>query len=218
MGSVIDALTGELLYQHHSPLNCGASFERHGMPHVVIGTYTGEGIVFSIAYDGKVSHVSMLPLHTNAVKAVAASNGKIFSVCADTGASWFSIDDFREIARLDKAHDRIANGCAALPGGRFVSVSRDHTLRLWDNNQAIAIKTPHNRSIKCVSTSHCGRYIASGSYFGVVALYDTEHATWMQSVRPTTAGISSLCFDVGNNCFLAGSYDGKVYEIHTGEA
>jgi len=218
MGGVMDALTGELLYQHRSPLNCGAAFERGGVPHVVIGAYTGEGLVFSVAADGKVAHVATLPLHANAVKAVSVSNGQIFSVCADTGASWFAIEDFSEIARAEEAHGRIANGCAALPGGRFVSVSRDHKLRVWDNSKSTVINTPHDRSIKCVSASDDGRYVASGSYFGAVALYDLERAEWMRVVRPTTAGISSLFFDAANNCFLAGSYDGQVYEIRAGEA
>ena len=213
MGRVMDALTGELLYQHRSPLNCGAAFERNGITHVVVGAYTGEGLVFSVAADGHVEHVATLPLHANAVKAVAVSGGIIFSVCADTGASWFSTDELREIGRAQEAHDRIANGCAALPGGRFVSVSRDYRLRLWDGSHATIVATPHDRSIKCVAASDCGRYVSSGSYFGAVAIYDVERACWLRVQRPTTAGISSLCFDPAHQVFLAGSYDSRVYEI-----
>lgn len=213
MGKVMDALSGELLYQHRSPLNCGADFERNGVPHVVVGTYTGEGLVFACPDNGAVELVASLPLHANAVKAVAVSGGKIFSVCADTGASWFSVETLQEIGRLDGAHFRIANGCASLPGARFVSVSRDHKLRIWNGEEAQVIDTPHTHSIKCVATSDDGRVVASGSYFGMVALYDVTSATWSEVQRPTTAGISSLCFDAGRQCFLAGSYDGQVYEI-----
>ncbi len=213
MGCVMDALTGELLHQHRSPLNCGAAFERDGLPHVIVGTYTGEGLVFAVPADAPVRLVATLPLHANAVKAVAVSDGTIFSVCADTGASWFSIEDFCETARAQEAHDRIANGCAALPGGRFVSVSRDYKLRLWQHCQATVIDTPHDRSIKCVAASDDGRHVASGSYFGSVAIYDVDAACWLPVQRPTTAGISSLCYDAARGCFLAGSYDSRVYEI-----
>ncbi|MXN73964.1 hypothetical protein GR157_04320 [Burkholderia sp. 4701] len=217
IGAVVDALTNELLYQHHSPLNCGAAFERAGVPHFVIGTYTGEGLVFSVDARNVVTHVATLPLHANAVKSIAVSSGKIFSVCADTGASWFAIDDFAELARVYDAHDRIANGCAALPGGQFVSVSRDHALRIWSTDGVSVMPTPHKRSIKCVSTSDDGRYVATGSYFGTVAIYDRDRDTWARTVRPTTAGISSMCFDPETHCFLASSYDGHVYEVAAGE-
>jgi WD40 repeat protein len=213
MGCVMDALTGEVLHQHRSPLNCGAAFERKGVAHVVIGTYTGEGLVFSVASNGHARLEETLPLHANAVKAVATSAGTIFSVCADTGASWFSIDSLRETARSHGAHDRIANGCAALPKGRFVSVSRDHKLRIWDGTQATVLPTPHVRSIKCVAASDDGRYVASGSYFGVVAIYDVERSEWVKVVRPTTAGVASIFFDAASGAFLAGSYDSRVYDI-----
>jgi WD40 repeat protein len=160
--------------------------------------------------------VATLPLHTNAVKSVAVSDGKLFAVCADAGAAWFSVETFEEIARSKQAHSRIANGCAPLPGGRFVSVSRDRMLRLWNGTHATVIATPHARSIKCVATSDDGRLVATGSYFGVVAVYDLHSAAWSVVARPTAAGISSLCFDSSIGRFLGGSYDGRVYEIGGG--
>jgi hypothetical protein len=37
-------------------------------------------------------------------------------------------DDFRLMARIGRAHDRIANGCVGLPNGRFASISRDASI------------------------------------------------------------------------------------------
>lgn len=217
MGRVMDALSGELLHQHRSPLNCGVRFLKNGVPHVVVGTYTGEGLVFSVAADGAVRLEATLPLHANAVKAVAVSGETLFAVCADRAAAWFSLADFSELGRAEAAHGRIANGCAALPGGRFVSVSRDLKLRLWNADRSVqALATPHTHSIKCVAASDDGRFVASGSYSGVVALLDVDRLEWVAVVRPTTAGISSLIHDGASACFLAGSYDSQVYEIPTG--
>jgi len=215
LGTVYDGATGALIYQHRSPLNCGASFIKNGMPHVVIGTYTGEGLVFSVC-DGAVNHVATLPLHENAVKGVAVSGGVLFAVCADTSASWFSVDSYREVGRVKQAHERIVNGCAALPGGRFASVGRDYLLRIWDGASATVISTPHDHSVKCVSASADGRFVGTGSYSGVVAVYDVAGARWCTIVRPTTAGVSSLCWDERAGQFLASSYDGNVYRISAG--
>lgn len=213
LGQVFDAVTGEVLYQHRSPLNCGAAYEVDGVPQVVIGAYTGEGIVLALTPEGKVEHVDTLPLHTNAVKGVAVSGGRLFAVCADSAASWFSLETRTETARLDGAHDRIANGCAALPGGRFASVSRDLKLRIWDGAQATVVDTPHDHSIKCVAASADGHHIATASYSGLVAVYSTVTGSWTKVLRPTTAGISSLHHDREGERFLAGSYDGSVYEV-----
>ncbi|MER0448858.1 hypothetical protein ABR738_30615 [Streptomyces sp. Edi4] len=213
MGVLFDALTGEALHQHRSPLNCGAAFTREGRPHVVIGAYTGEGLVFSLDDDGKLVFERTLPLHANAVKDVAVFDDVIFSVCADTGAAWFSTADFTETARLDAAHDRIANGCAALGPGCFASISRDLRLRIWTGTSARTLTTPHDHSVKCVAASSDGRLIATAAYNGLVAVYDRDSDRWPVVVRPTTAGISCLHFDADRRRWLAGSYDGSVYEI-----
>jgi toxoflavin biosynthesis protein ToxC len=213
MGTVFDALTGEPLHQHRSPLNCGAAFEREGRPHVVIGTYTGEGLVFSIADDGTVAFETALPLHANAVKGVAVAQDTIFSVCADTEAAWFSAKTLTETGRTPGAHDRIANGCVGLPDGSFASVSRDLKLRVWTGQDATVLATPHDHSIKCVAGSSDGRYIATGGYNGLVAVYDRVSGEWPVIERPTTAGISTLHFDADHGLFLASCYDGRVYQI-----
>ncbi|MEJ1199872.1 MULTISPECIES: WD40 repeat domain-containing protein [unclassified Streptomyces] len=214
MGTVFDALTGKVLHQHRSPLNCGAAFVREGLPHVVIGTYTGEGLVFSLRPDGQFRLEETLNLHGNAVKGVAVSGDWIFSVSADAEAAWFSTASLTETRRAPQAHDKIANGCVGLGDGAFASVSRDLKLRVWTGDDAaVTLDTPHDHSIKCVSASADGRYIATGSYNGLVAVHDRATGTWPTVTRPTTAGISSLHYDGEAKTFLAGSYDSTVYEV-----
>lgn len=214
LGRLFDALTGNLVYEHHSPLNCGARFVRDGVDHVIIGAYTGEGIVFALPPGGRPEHVADLRLHDNAVKGVAASGDLIFSVCADGSAAWQSIGDLRTVRVLPGAHDRIANGCTGLGGGRFASVSRDLKLRLWEPDFTVRVRdTPHTHSIKCVAAGAGGRLIATGGYDGLVAVHDREADRWLVVTRPTSAGISSLAYDDDRRLFLASSYDGIVHEI-----
>lgn len=97
LGVLFDAVTGRQLYQHRSPLNCAAQFTGvNGTTCVVVGAYTGEGVVLELQGDGTLQHRTTLRLHDNAVKGLAVSGDSIFSVCADTGASWFDTSTLRE--------------------------------------------------------------------------------------------------------------------------
>ncbi|KOT34868.1 WD repeat-containing protein [Streptomyces caelestis] len=214
LGKIFDALTGRELHQHRSPLNCGASFERDGEQYAVVGTYTGEGILLKLTDDNGVTHVTDLPLHTNAVKGVAVSGDLLFSVAADASATWYRTPTLERVATTEAAHDKIANGCAGLGDGWFASVSRDLKLRIWNpRREADVLTTPHTHSVKCVAASDDGLSVATGSYDGSVAVYDRSTDTWGPVTRPTTSGISSLAYDARQDVFLAGAYDGQVYHI-----
>jgi WD40 repeat protein len=213
LGKVFDAYSGRELHQHRSPLNCGVGFTKDGADHVIVGAYTGEGLVFRVS-GNRADHVVDLPLHKNAVKGVAVSGDLIFSVAADSSATWYVAATLEHLATRDRAHDKIANGCTGLSDGYFASVSRDLKLRIWDPQQQVTVlDTPHTHSIKCVSASSDGRYVATGSYNGRVAIYDRQTGEWTKVVRPTTAGVSSLAYDSGTRLFLASSYDSHVYHI-----
>ena len=108
---------------------------------------------------------------------------------------------------------RIANGCAALGGGEFASVSRDLTLRIWRQDTCDTIPTPHDHSVKSVAASADGRLVATGSYAGAIAVHDLGTGEWPYIGRPTTAGISALHWDAVGARFLASSYDGSVYPV-----
>ncbi|MFL6110927.1 MAG: WD40 repeat domain-containing protein, partial [Catenulispora sp.] len=214
LGKLMDAGTGRVLHQHRSPLNCGVGFTANGAEYLLVGAYTGEGLVFRLDPDGELRHVTDVRLHENAVKGVAASGGLLFSVCADTGVAWHDAADLAEVHRIANAHDRIANGCVGLDGGRFASVGRDLKMRLWAPDfSSVSIPTSHPNSIKCVAADDEGRLVASGSYHGHVKVYDVERERFVAEDRPTTAGISSLAYDSARRLFLAASYDSSVYEI-----
>ncbi|HYO52888.1 WD40 repeat domain-containing protein [Archangium sp.] len=212
MGEVFDGVRGKSIYHHRSPLNCGATFTRNGVPHAIIGAYTGEGLVFRQEGDAIV-HVATVSLHENAIKGVACSGDTIFSVCATGAAAFHRIGDFGLVRRVDKAHERIANGCVALRDGRFASISRDRKLRLWHEGEATVFSSPHLNSIKCIAASADGRWLATGDYAGTLGLFDIERQKWARVIRPTASGISSVAPAPQPGTFTASSYDGQLYTV-----
>lgn len=213
LGQLFDTLTGEVLHTHHSPLNCGATFHRNGVPHVAIGSYTGECVVLRHGAGRVLELVTTLRPHDNAVKGIAANGRDIFTVCATGAAAFTSIAGFTRERLLPSAHDRISNGAALLRDGGFASVSRDRQLRLWRAEQVREIATPHSHSIKCVTVCPHTGLIATGSYNGLLAIYDERADAWVRIVHPTSAGISSLAPAREPGAFLASSYDGRVYTV-----
>jgi len=209
-GQLFDALTGRVLYQHRSPLNCAVEIPRDDERQAIVGTYTGEGLVFA-RREGNIELVDVVPMHGNAIKGIACNGPRIFSVDATGAAALHRTGDLTLEQRVPKGHLRISNGADSLPDGRFVSVSRDRKLRIWDGLGPTIVETPHTHSIKCVCAGR--RLVATGSYSGTVCLYHLEKRAWVHQERPTCAGISSLARGEEPDTFLASSYDGNVYEI-----
>ena len=201
-GAVYNALTGDLIYQNKSPLNCATIFNDY----LVIGTYTGEALFF----DSSLDFVKSVPLHDNAIKGLSAGNGTLFSVCANSDAVFYQENALHS---LKNAHSKIANGCVFLKDKSFASISRDLKLRVFTQDQTEIFDTPHENSIKCIMADTTGRYIATGSYGGQVALFDYIKKEWILNVRPTQSGISSITYDENQNRFLVSSYDGNIYPV-----
>src|SRR5580658_3119482 len=131
LGILYEARSGRALHQHRSPLNCGAVHDRGTAPaRAVVGAYTGEGLVLERA-GSQVRLVEELRLFDNAVKGVAISGDVLFAVCADTSVTWWDLLTSQRLRTVRPGHDRIVNGCVALPAGTFASVARDLTLRIW---------------------------------------------------------------------------------------
>lgn len=213
LGQLFDALSGEILYSHHSPLNCGAAFVRKGVAHVAIGCYTGECIVLCHGEGRTLDPVEVLHPHDNAVKGIAANGSHLFTVCATGAAAFTAIGSYTRQRLVPAAHDKISNGAALLPDGGFASVSRDRSLRLWRGEQMRRIATPHTHSIKCVAVCPRTGLIATGAYNGLLAIYDEHADAWLKVEQPTRSGISSLTPGRQPGTFLASSYDGQVYAL-----
>jgi WD40 repeat protein len=213
MGQLFDAQTGAVLYEHHSPLNCGVAFMRHGVSHVAVGSYTGEILIFRSDADGDLHLSTGLQVYENAIKGLSISDGLLFSVCASTDIAWHRIEDWSLQNRINKAHERIANDCCAIGHGRFASVSRDRTLRIWGAAANEVYQTPHENSVKCIAVNADNTALLTGSYRGTVAMFDLLRRCWISTHKPTISGISSIEWDTVKQCFLAASYDGNIYEV-----
>lgn len=215
-GQVFNALTGEVLHQHRSPLNCATLFSRNGKQCLMVGSYTGEGLLFTLDQDSLPAFEKEIKLHQNAIKGICCSENEIFSVCADYAVARHAIDTLTEKSYIANAHDKIANDCACAKA-LFVSVSRDLKIRLWLEDNVETIKTPHKNSIKCVAISDDSEYIASGDYRGYVSIYHRPTNKWVAWHHPTSSGISSLIFVPGHNHFVASSYDGCIHVMECEE-
>lgn len=216
-GKIFDALTGSLIYQHRSPLNCADTFVKEGKKMAVIGSYTGEAIVLEETGTGEVVFHSLIPMFENAIKGIACSQSLLFAVCATGKTCTYSISEFKEVPVFQISHEKIANGCASIGDERFVSVSRDLKLRVWDTKtgKVRIYETLHQHSLKCVSVSLDRKTVAIASYTGSVSFFDLTKEVFFKNTRVTAAGVSSLC--ATEDGFLASSYDGEIYEVKNNE-
>lgn len=211
-GVVYDAVSGEALYAHHAPLNCGVAFRRQGRSHVAVGSYSGDLLIFRVV-DDEIILERVLKAHENAIKGVATDGKRLFAGCADGELSIHDVETLERAALITGAHDNILNDACAYRNG-FATISRDLTLRLWGEGEPVVLATRHGNSIKCIASDAEGGLIATGSYVGLVAIYDADARCWLDApVRPTAAGLSSLTWHGGRQAFLAASYDGSIYEI-----
>jgi len=213
LGQLLDADSGQVLYQHHSPLNCGVAFEHQGKPHVAVGTYTGEILIFVATPAASWQLLKEIPVYANAIKGLSFSNGLLFSVCASTDIAWHDVNHWLLVERIEKAHERIANACCTIGPGRFASVGRDRSLRLWDGKKIERHESQHPNSIKCIAADAAQTMLLTGSYGGTLALFDLQRRCWTAFTKPTIAGISSIAWDEQNHQFLAASYDGQLYTV-----
>lgn len=211
LGILFDAVSGETLYRHHSPLNCGVTFSRQGKLHAAIGSYTGEVLVFSL--EPQLRLLTGRKIYENAVKGLVAGDRQIFSVCANTDVAWMDIDSLQVSRIVEKAHQRIANGCCRVGADSFASIGRDLQLLVYSGESIEAYQTPHRNSVKCIAASSDGKRIMTGSYGGTLAGFDSAAKKWLSFSRPTPSGISAIAYDQQNDRFLASSYDGNIYPV-----
>jgi WD40 repeat protein len=212
LGIIYDAYSQTEIYQHHSPLNCAISYRRNDDLYVVFGSYTGDLIIFK-KWQNILIFQHTLKIFDNAVKGLCINDHILFAVCANTRITWLESATFSVLRTLDRAHQKIINGCCALSPNSFATISRDLDLSIWTGEDKQTYPTPHPNSIKCISVSTDKKRIMTGAYTGTLAGFDVEKREWYKVERPTSSGISSLAYDDVLDIFYAASYDGQVYRI-----
>ncbi|RKH10158.1 WD40 repeat domain-containing protein [Corallococcus sp. CA047B] len=210
-GTLFDALTGQVLFEQPSPINCAVEVQRGGESLVVMGTYSGDAWLLARA-EGRMVLRERLSVFRAAIKGLAVHGGTLFATCADRTVAHISLSTL-EVTRTANAHERITNGAAALPDGRFASVGRDLMLRVWRQGQPSVFPTPHGRSVRCVASCPQTMLLATAAYDGTVALFDAARGEWLKTERLTDFGISTVSRGSRPGQFLASAYDGCVYEV-----
>ncbi|UAA37136.1 WD40 repeat domain-containing protein [Paraneptunicella aestuarii] len=213
-GEVFNALTGDVIYQHRSPLNCGATHKTDAGAFVYVGTYTGEVLVFDVSNDGKIQFSKEIQVHDNAIKDVATSATELFSVSASAGAAYNQLSDLQRSHLIEEGHSKIANGCSFVGNDQFASISRDLKLRVWRNHEAIVFDTPHQNSIKCIAYNPSSNMVATCDYTGHAGLFDMNTEQYVAFTRLTNCGLSCVTADDQGTGFKCSSYDGHIYDLN----
>ncbi len=214
LGQLFDAHTGALVFEFHSPLNCGTTFTRAGRLHLAVGTYTGELLIFDHADGDGIGLVATIAAFGSAVKGLTCNGDLLFAVCASTAIAWYDCASLTLTRAVAHAHDKIANACACAGPGRVATVARDRTLRLWSDQATEVHLTPHPNSVKCLAASLDGTRLLTGSYGGTIAAFDLPSRAWTRFERISSAGIASITFDPAHDCFIAADYDGGLHVVH----
>jgi hypothetical protein len=111
---------------------------------------------------------------------LACSEELDFSDCASGDAAFHRIEDLARARRPRRAR-KIANGAAALPHGRFASVSRDLSLRIWWLDGTDEHPSPHAHSIKRVAVSADGGSVATAPTTAGWAASAWSHGVWSRA-------------------------------------
>ncbi len=210
-GTVYNALTADVVYSHHSPLNCADTVSNDSIKSLVVGSYTGDIIQFSIV-QGNLMLVKVHNIHNNAIKDISTKGSYIFTVCADHQVKLSEfIGNLVMIEKFSGKHEKIVNGCTTF-NNAFASISRDLTLRIWSlDGGSEVIKTPHKNSIKCIASNERD-LICTGDYRGILSIYDIKKNIF-ELKKISISGISSVQYIQLKNEFIASTYDGKLHHI-----
>lgn len=214
MGEVYNALTGEVIHAHSSPLNCATLVQSGGSTYVCIGAYSGDVVVIDTTGNAP-AHVRTISANHNAIKGIDTVGACVLTGCADGELVMVDPIGDRIVKRFPSVHTGILNDVTAVDDGTYASISRDLTLVLWrEGGEPEQFPSRHEHSIKSIASSDDGSYVCCGSYRGTIDIFDVAKKAWTDGYRTVSAtGISSIAWHERDKCFYASSYDGNLYAV-----
>jgi WD40 repeat protein len=133
-------------------------------------------------------------------------------------AAWLQLQEpvgaeDRALLRIFLGHSNTVWSVAFSPDGRFIlSGSDDETVRLWEANTGLAVRSfdDYNDRVRSVAFSPDGRFILFGSFDGTVALWGTESGQVIRSFKSHSEWVRSVAFSPDGSLILSGFNDGTV--------
>jgi len=119
-----------------------------------------------------------------------------------------------------KGHQWSANSLDFSHDGSFiVSVSNDKTVRIWNMNtrESKVFPIADLEHVGCVAVSPDDRFVAAGSFYGDVYIWDVDTGTLIDSLRGHNSWVYSIAFTPDGKGLVSCSADKtlKYWEIST---
>jgi WD40 repeat protein len=116
---------------------------------------------------------------------------------------------------------RTVNACAYSPdGGRIVSASMDHTLKIWDAESGAELATlaGHSNEVTACAYSPDGRRIVSASGDHTLKIWDAESGTDVATLAGHSHGVSSCAYSPDGRRIVSASVDStlKIWDAGSG--
>lgn len=224
---IYDINTGKPVW--HRALNLGpgvtVKFSDCGR-FLAIGFYSKNPCIFDFGNGDRPIGESLLESPNQGVikNVFFTPSGVLLAACGDGSVVVYVFDGqtWRVVRHIQgKIPMAICNGVVSSPDSRkaFV-VCRDQSLRGFDleTGECQGIGLVHTRSVKTVSVSECGIYIATGSYDRSILVWHSDSLTVrLPPLRNANSGIS--CVQIYNSIIYSCSFDGFVsaWCVNTGK-
>ena len=136
------------------------------------------------------------------------------------GALETNIDEASERNRLE-GHDQGVNSVTFSPDGKMLaSASDDKTIKLWDAQTGVEIRTleGHDSMVKGVSFSPDGKMLASASDDKTIKLWDVQTGAEIRTIKGHDERVWSVSFSPDGKTLASGSRDKtiKLWDAQTG--
>lgn len=109
-------------------------------------------------------------------------------------------------------HSDFVVAVGALPGSRYVTASRDKTIRLWSQSHhqgEINLPIPPDTSASSITISPNGKLIASALLDCSIAIHDVQTGLLIRHLKCHTSGVSKIVFST-NKTLILGTTDGHI--------